>query len=71
MVVVLGGKTFVAALIEMPDADRAVRGVVSLGVRKRDPSHIVGQIAIFPRPEQQMPVLCEAPDYVESRSPLF
>ena len=41
MVVVLDGKAFEAALVEVADSGGAVCGVVSLGVGEGDPSHEV------------------------------
>ena len=50
-------RAFVAALIKMSDAGCAVGGAITLSVSERYPSHIVGQIAIYSRPKQQMPMV--------------
>ena len=65
MRIILNRKTLEPALVQVTYSDSSVRGVIPLRVSEADPTHKLRQIAIGARPQEQMPVLCEALHYVE------
>jgi len=57
MRIILYREALVPAAVNMPDSDCSMRNVISLRVCQSNPSHEVRQIAIAPRPQEQMPVI--------------
>jgi hypothetical protein len=57
MFIRLYGKRLKAALIDGPGAGAVMMRMPALRVRDRDPAQYLGEFAIMPRPEEEMPMI--------------
>ena len=57
MVIVLHGKRFKSALIEVARPGSLVMGMPPLGMSQREPAHEPGEVSISTRPQDEMPMI--------------